>query len=122
MYDELVKRLRKKAEAFDYDGWVETASDYEKAADAIEELQKAVLRLEEESGILDELPIYQQPVGWIPVTERLPEIQKVVLITDGIDVGTGWMNRGRWNTPFADIQRDLVTHWMPLPEPPKEET
>lgn len=41
MYDELVKRLRKKAEAFDYDGWVETASDCEKAADAIEELMKA---------------------------------------------------------------------------------
>lgn len=39
MYDELVKRLRERAEAFDYDGWVETASDYEKAADAIEELQ-----------------------------------------------------------------------------------
>lgn len=41
MYDELVKRLRERAEAFDYDGWSETASDYEKAADAIEELLKA---------------------------------------------------------------------------------
>lgn len=38
MYDELVKRLRKKAEAFDYDGWVETASDCEKAAEVIEKL------------------------------------------------------------------------------------
>lgn len=37
--DKLAKRLRERAEAFDYDGWVETASDYEKAADAIEELQ-----------------------------------------------------------------------------------
>ena len=36
MYDELIKRLRERAIAFDYDGWVETASDYEKAADAIE--------------------------------------------------------------------------------------
>ena len=42
MYDELVKRLRERAEAFDYDGWVVTASDYGKAADAIEELQKAL--------------------------------------------------------------------------------
>ena len=39
MYDELVQRLRKKAEAFDYDGWVETASDYEQAADVIEKFQ-----------------------------------------------------------------------------------
>lgn len=45
MYDELVKRLREKAEAFDYDGWVETASDYEQAADAIEELNKEILAL-----------------------------------------------------------------------------
>lgn len=39
MYDELVKRLRDKAGAFDYDGWVETSSDYEQAADAIEKFQ-----------------------------------------------------------------------------------
>lgn len=39
MYDELVKRLREKAGAFDYDGWVVIASDYEQAADAIEFLQ-----------------------------------------------------------------------------------
>lgn len=42
MYDKFIMRLREKAGAFDYDGWVETASDYEQAADAIEELQKRV--------------------------------------------------------------------------------
>lgn len=45
MYEELVKRLREKAESFDYDGWVETAIDYEKAADAIEELSKELMGL-----------------------------------------------------------------------------
>ena len=38
MYEELVKRLKEKAEKFDYDGWTETASDYERAIAAIEDL------------------------------------------------------------------------------------
>lgn len=38
MYDELIKDLREKAGAFDYDGRPDIACDYEQAADAIEEL------------------------------------------------------------------------------------
>lgn len=38
MYDELIKRLREKAGAFDYDGRPDIACDYEQAADTIEEL------------------------------------------------------------------------------------
>lgn len=38
MYKELVKRLRDKAGAFDYDGRPDIACDYEQAADAIESL------------------------------------------------------------------------------------
>lgn len=37
-YEELVKRFRDKAGAFDYDGRPDIACDYEQAADAIEEL------------------------------------------------------------------------------------
>ena len=40
MYDELVNRLREKASAFDYQGWTETAIDYEQAADALEEIDR----------------------------------------------------------------------------------
>ena len=40
MYEELIKRLREKAGAFDYDGRPDIACDYEQAADAIEELTK----------------------------------------------------------------------------------
>ena len=40
MYDELVWQLRKRAEVFDYYGWVATASDYKEAANAIEELSR----------------------------------------------------------------------------------
>jgi uncharacterized protein YqeY len=38
MYDDLIKRRREKAGAFDYDGRPDIACDYEQAADAIEEL------------------------------------------------------------------------------------
>lgn len=40
--DEIVKRLREKAGAFDYDGRPDISCDYEQAADAIEKLQKRV--------------------------------------------------------------------------------
>ena len=71
MYDELVKRLRCQlygncpacvnwyTEEVEPNLWRERCVAID-AADAIEELQKAVLRLEEESGILDELPIVDQ--------------------------------------------------------------
>ena len=44
-FDEMVKYLREKAGAFDYQGWTETAIDYELAADAIEKLNKEVMTL-----------------------------------------------------------------------------
>lgn len=50
---------------------------------------------------------------WIPVTERLPDTEDVFLV---------------WSKDLADMMfcytsdfKQLeVTHWMPLPEPPKE--
>lgn len=57
---------------------------------------------------------------WIPVTDRLPENDKTVLV---------WSHRnskeyfnvydhGKW----VIMETEDITHWMPLPEPPKEET
>ena len=68
MYDDLIKRLREKAGAFDYDGRPDIACDYEQAAEAIEELDM----------ITDNLNyLYKTEVPkWIPVTERLPEKTK----------------------------------------------
>lgn len=67
---------------------------------------------------------------WIPVTERLPEYGDWVL---GIGPKHGYHvceYRGITHFPysgdspwFAAKGRSLtITHWMPLPEPPKEET
>ena len=67
---------------------------------------------------------------WISVKDRLPEvpegyerIQVIVRCCYGVD--TAWVQRD--TKKFYDIAGWLrsevigVTHWMPMPEPPKEE-
>ena len=89
---------------------------------------------------------------WIPVTERLPKDGEAVNVVwvnhspviyyqhikDKPQTATGVYYRGQWYWWSAVVQDYLaeygewepdkmddaieVTHWMPLPEPPKEET
>lgn len=56
---------------------------------------------------------------WIPVTERLPDYHSDVLVLDACGCEVAWlMDDGKWSiTLISDYP---VTHWMPLPEPPKE--
>lgn len=56
---------------------------------------------------------------WVPVTERLPEDGKdvLVLIRGIVDVGFHFAQYG-WET--YTMRTVGITHWMPLPEPPKE--
>ena len=79
---------------------------------------------------------------WIPVTERLPEKDGSYLCFSQY-CGSGWCSvRGfardgrkkdeydfqrRWKNVWYDYDSeygycviDSITHWMPLPEPPKE--
>ena len=60
---------------------------------------------------------------WIPVTERLPENSKSVIIAHQNGVSTGWHNGRYWERGAATGHSKIktVTHWMPLPEPPKGE-
>lgn len=68
--------------------------------------------------------------GWISVDERLPEVDEKVLTFarnkyDGswfmdITSWTGVKNHDEYKFwGYGDSMK--VTHWMPLPEPPKEE-
>ena len=63
---------------------------------------------------------------WIPVTERLPEKGEEVLVFDTRENWTGfaWLRPDEtWTALGFDFPFDLgeVTHWMPLPQPPKGE-
>ena len=77
---------------------------------------------------------------WIPVTERFPDLELVYAKSNGFDLYVCLVTvknliakRGRyvkkaWYDEYGFIDEDYVditydvTHWMPLPKPPKEET
>ena len=64
---------------------------------------------------------------WISVTERLPEETGRYLTAnkrgdDKIDVFDLWFDGGFWYIDDEDDMFDYeVTHWMPIPQPPKGE-
>lgn len=65
--------------------------------------------------------------GWISVEDRLPPEGERVLTTDGAFVGEMYINkRGKWqryNVNDSALLMALdILWWMPLPEPPKEDT
>lgn len=107
MYEELTQNLRSIDE---YDtGYAKLIYD---AADVIEELEKSIPR-------------------WIPVTEKLPDnIDEEVLVcnegygkdgtgfaTVAVYNGNGWLECWERKQYLA-----CITHWMPLPEPPKDDS
>jgi len=58
---------------------------------------------------------------WISVKDRLPEDVSEVLIAFGGGVSIACYG-GDWRHPVYPMLPLLsVTHWMPLPQPPKEE-
>ena len=60
---------------------------------------------------------------WISVKERLPEVEADILayIGEGSFVVCWMTHDGYWQCPAYLMDKDDVTHWMPLPELPKEE-
>lgn len=56
---------------------------------------------------------------WIPVSERLPEYGQEVIAYTGNLLKTIVMTYMFWNPEYDTWVH--VTHWMPLPEPPKGE-
>ena len=108
MYDELVMNLRDLSNWSDI-AWREYAESgkqlIKQAADAIEELSRKTR----------ELP------RWIPMTERLPEKNGSYLVYAYGEVTEMNCWHGIWHR-LGDNYTKAVTHWMPLPQTPKEET
>ena len=112
-YDELVKRLREFADVINRANAKQNANEniVAEAADAIEKLLQKT----------------QQLPRWIPVEERLPENWTSVIVHrkdggifmweyfDTSPTDECWIDDGMNVYSFYD-----VTHWMRLPEPPKE--
>lgn len=65
--------------------------------------------------------------GWISVSERLPEANMPVLVNyhnmikSNIQSVAIYFDRQRWRQLIggSDFDDSSITHWMPLPEPPK---
>ena len=85
------------------------------AADAIENMSEAYDKL---SRHMDDLAALMP--RWIPVTERLPEQNGTYLAFALEEENTMNFYDGHWMLYDTDYRR-YVTHWMPLPESPKEE-
>ena len=64
-------------------------------------------------------------VRWIPVTERLPDTFRPVIVCREKEKGKfvveqGFKDVGDWWKVYG-TRTKKVTHWMPMPEPPEVE-
>ena len=121
MITELIKKLNEHADllkemGFDPDGMV--MNDYREAADTIQLLSEKLhdSQMERSSQYYND--------GWIPVSERLPEIRQHVLCQCR---GKNYLvlrlnHKGDWECiyPRTTYMQSFVIAWMPLPEPYKE--
>ena len=130
MYDELIKNLRICSRCDfgqDCNGCTQNSDDVfccdkllHQAADAIEELtavcKKQEIDLVELTGEVASKP------QWIPVTERLPEPMKdvVLFMRYGEYKQLSEIAVGYYDDKLSHFSYCDVTHWMPIPEPPKD--
>lgn len=133
MYEKLIKALREAHEhAMEWErNPFRYAALYKVAADAIEQLieerdayRKAMTHEHNRAAYL----AWEKEHCWIPVTERLPEAGERVLCYCRANIYEVMKMRtdGAWvhNDKVYDsaYMSGFVTHWMPLPPAPKEET
>jgi hypothetical protein len=77
-----------------------------------------------ETYVIDENTIGVRP-KWISVEDRLPPDGQTVLIWSAGYIYQGWYEKtslicGDFYDKDTCLIIENVTHWMPLPEPPKE--
>ena len=95
----------------------------EKAADAIEELIFTAESYKRSMEAWADVAANAQ-ASWIPVTERLPKPNtRIIAYMAWKQIITLEYQNSRWYLAdrLGSIPDEAVTHWMPLPEPPKEE-
>lgn len=94
----------------------------------------AIERAEAYADCLWEIELAPTACGWISVKDRLPKsmINKVLVWLEHEDlngyIGYGHYEKFHSEEMWYDLEHNerfdkrgyIVTHWMPLPEPPKE--
>lgn len=132
MYDDLVKQLRYCADAITCRNCIWKTeccpTDMQKkAANAIEELQKAENFHKFNSEFWEDKYNSLADEKWIPATVRLPNPKDLVLVCNefgGVHYGyfesnKQWYTANNWLADAWTVMPN-VTHWMLLPEPPKD--
>ena len=107
----------------------------EKLIDAIEKEKPYIPTEDYEVGYNNGLTMAQSIIlatdnnvghKWIPVTERLPEqtsrclVARMDFVTNTPFIDVLWFEKGVWWNRLHGGNY-AVTHWMPLPQPPKGE-
>lgn len=123
MNDELVKRLR------EHNGWALNET-LDEGADAIEELSRKYT--EERNAAVELTGELASKPRWIPVKESLPEGEVIAVNALKGSYGyreyiIGYVDEDYESDSGYSCESEgeilvNVTHWMPLPEPPREET
>ena len=78
-------------------------------------------------GLVKDAPAIDAIPHWISVEERTPEDQRAILTANGhglIRIMALWSKHGdvwMWLDNGHFKHYNDITHWMPLPEPPKKE-
>ena len=143
-YTELIKALRVCKRYPESCSYCVEENDYCrqrdmcKAADAIEEMQREYDSIAKSLCESVELvrKLRERVPRWISVTERLPEPYTHVLVfckfnASKRSVNQYWETIGKCNRDdngkrywalYGEALFWTITHWMPLPQPPKEET
>jgi len=77
--------------------------------------------IEMNTGLVDENNMLRSQQNWIPVSERLPEEGTFVWIRDSEDIAIGYCEDGEFYLHwYENLFRGVPTHWMPLPNLPKD--
>lgn len=116
MYEELIEKLR------DHNACIGIKT-LDEAANAIEELNGYLAEAERDRDEYRErLDKTNDMVEkrWIPVTERCPEKSGDYLVFD--DCRNLYVNEWHYLLKKWQYDDSRITHWQPLPEPPKEKT
>lgn len=95
----------------------------EKLIEILESAESAIYWNSEDKGFIQKITDHLLSNGvtfqnWIPVTERLPEHGQEVIVYSGNILKPTVFAYQFWNPKYDSWKH--ITHWMPLPEPPKE--